>query len=436
MVVAQYDAAAKQLISNHLHHGRPRIARGKLPEQPPPAVVPPASIAGDELSIEALTAARRAVRAQQRLVKHAGASQPAVQQSAQQQPVQQSSRQEQPLAQHFSLSHPQRSTALLQSASPQQADDSAGPRYATAAAEVREADAADAVGTGVMQLAAENRQPEGQEAGTSDAAVAGQEASAVGGAAADGALVQPRTQLQRQLQQLRLQSQGLPLDEQPAALMQQQPGVITRPAQTSVQPRSQPANAELPAVAPQARQVQQPQPQAAAGEASTTHSTEGAAPHVAEAAPGAAPAAVTVKAADGRADAEASRTAWQRVMDSMAAAPTTVRGGVGASWQTLQSLPQGLPKALPQLRLPWQPPGNGATGPGAEVQQPTARQRLMDQISGLELRPMAQDVLPDQAGSNFASELAYPKAAGTHRHAARQRPTSYRRVPSSSAAAG
>lgn len=378
---------------------------GKLPEPPPPAVVPPASIAGDELSIEALTAARRAVRAQQRLAKQAGAPPAAVQQ----QPAQPSLRHEQPLAQHFSLLHPQHSTTVLSASAPQQAAEApTGSQSAT--------DAADGVGTGTetsAQHGAEDEQPDSQDVTSRDATVAIQEASVDADAAADGAALLPRTQLQRQLQQLRLQSSGLPLDKQPQAVMQRQMGVLTRPASSGAQTDSQPAHAGPLTVAPQASQADQPGPEAAANRASMSDGAE-AAPAVAEASDDTAPVApgAAGRPSDSGADAEASRTAWQRIMHSMASAPTTVRGGMDASWQTLQSLPQSLPRALPRAvpqslpRLPWQPPADSTAASPAEAQQPTAQQRLMDQISGLELRPTARDVLPDLPGAGTADFAA------------------------------
>ena len=378
---------------------------GKLPEPPPPAVVPPASIAGDELSIEALTAARRAVRAQQRLAKQAGAPPAAVQQ----QPAQPLPQHEQPLAQHFSLLHPQHSTTVLSASAPQQAAEApTGSRSAT--------DAADGVGTGTetsTQHGAEDEQPDGQDVASSDAAVAGQEAPVDADATADRAALQPRTQLQRQLQQLRLQSSCIPLDKQPQAVMQRQMGILTRPATSGAQTDSQLAGTRPPAVAPQATEADQPAPEAAAGTASTSDGAA-AAPAVAEAQDAAAPAApgAAGRPSDSGADAEASRTAWQRIMHSMASAPTTVRGGMDASWQTLQSLPQTLPRALPRAvpqslpRLPWQPPLDSSAVSPVEAQQPTAQQRLMDQISVLELRPTAQDVLPDLPGAMSADSRA------------------------------
>ena len=392
---------------------------GKLPEQPPPAVVPPASIAGDELSIEALTTARRAVRAQQRLAKQAGVPPAAVQQ----QPTQPSVQHEQPLAQHFSLLHPQHSTTVLSASAPQSAEALSGSMPATDAADgVRAGSAAAAAGSEVsMQQAAEDRQPDGQDFGSNDASVAGPEAPAGSAAAADGAASQPRTQLQRQLQQLRLQSSGIPpLDKQPQTVMQQQMGVLTRPAQHEVRTDSRPAGTRPPTVVPQASQADQPVPKAAGGRVGTSDGAE-AAPAMADAdddAASAAPGAAD-KPSDS-VDAEASRTAWQRIMHSMASAPTTVRGGMDASWQTLQSLPQSLPRALPKAvpqslpRLPWQPPADSMAASPTEAPQPTAQQRLMDQISGLELRPTAQDVLPDLPGAHPADSTAASELQAEH----------------------
>lgn len=365
-------------------------------------MVPPASIAGDALSIEALAAARRAMRAQQRLAKNAGAVHPAVQPAAQRQ-QQQSKQPDQPSAHQFSLSHPQGGASVLRSPAKPQPEAVPGDDAAAAAA------AEDAAGSAQHEAQHQQADEQGTDAGEG---AAEEHSIAIDGDAAVGVAKQPRTQLQRQLQQLRLQSGGVPVNAQ----QQQQPALITRPGSTAVQSNSrataQGAHAEEPAAAAGASEAARPESAADAAAVSGACSQKEN-PQASEAADGTGEAVKAADAPHDSTDAEASRSAWQRIVDSMAAAPTTVRGSADASWRTLQSLPQTLPQALPKAlpRPPWQQqwraPWDGTAAPEAvEQQQPTRQQRLAEQIRGMELRPTARHVLPHRYGAEPAAELA------------------------------
>ncbi len=406
-------------------------------EQPPLAIVPPGNIAGDELNIDALAVARRAVRATQRAAKQTGAVPPAAQQ--------------QPAAPQRPAGMGMRRAAREERLRVRAAATASEPAGVVGGTRSRVDQQPPQQPSAPPPLQQQQQQQQQQQAADSAQPPAAAAAGEAAEADAEGAAPVRQTQLQQLLEQLRMQSSGVePLQAHEHHQSALQP--ITRAGNTaaavsqggqvdSITPVREPA-AEVPAGAVAAAAAA---PAAADAQNEAEGHKQAAQQSSAEGAAGSQTAATSREQLQSPPDvdavnAEASRSAWQRIMDSMAAAPTTVRGS--APWKTLQSLPAALPKALPrpgplqglpQWRAPWDaaPPAEQRRQAPDEAgqQAPTAQQRLAAQIRGLELRPTARHVLPGLTAAEADAALAEAASSGAAAEPSR-RPAglSWRRV--------
>ena len=322
-------------------------------------MVPPANIAGDELSIEGLAAARRAGRAAQKAAKAAGQPPPAAKYFVAAAGAAQGESQAGRRGRQTTAWQRRRARQEAEAAATAAAGDAVVPSQ-EAEASVDEAEEVRQDGESAAE-AASNAQP------TAETAEFVPETGTAGDQLEHAAL--PASQkLQQQLGSLGLASSSLP--EPP-------PSIISRSGHT-VPGAADGARQQDSGAAEAARQQAEP------AEKDSHSATDGSAaaaeaPDLQTAQPSASTADNAAAAAS---DREASRNAWQRIVDSMATGSAQVRDS--NPWKALQSLPQALPK-------PWQQQPQ----PSDDCSPASAQQLMAAEINALEFRPTARHVLPE-----------------------------------------
>lgn len=324
--------------------------------EPPPAVVPPANIAGDDLDVAALARERRAERAAARAAKRRSALQQTPQASIE------------PLGKGPSIAIVQHQELAEAAVTPS--------HHPTVESNLRTSQ------PGGGCLHPYDQQQQQQQPSVSGATADGLAMTAIGqssGREVSPAEHPPSHPLHQKLSGLQLQERSLLGPQQP---MQVPLGRITRSGFQHTH-HSCPVGAET--AQPQAGE------EVGAGDdfGQADIGGNGVAQIGASASGGNGEAALAVGSEDNSPAAQdaAARNIWEHLRAGLAQGRGSVLGS--APWRAMQSLPRALPKVLPQ---PWAP-ANDATA--APTGQQTLQQRMAADITAMQWHPTAAQVLPD-----------------------------------------